>query len=102
VAGVPPAGGFFGKMAVFQVSLDDDKPWIVALVFIGGALSFIYMFQLYRARFWINQEADEATTRGALGLVVVIAVAILAIGLFPEPLLKISEQASSLLPERTP
>ena len=102
VAGVPPAGGFFGKMAVFQVSIDDRQPWIVALVLIGGALSFIYMFQLYRDRFWINEEADEATTRGALGLVIVIAVAIVAIGMFPEPLLSLSQQASALLPEPTP
>jgi len=102
VAGVPPAGGFFGKMAVFQVSLDDHQPWIVALVFAGGALSFIYMFQLYRARFWINEEADEATTRGALGLVVAIALMIVAIGVFPEPLLRLSQQASALLPERGP
>jgi len=102
VAGVPPAGGFFGKMAVFQVGLDDRRPWIVALVFSGGALSFVYMFQLYRARFWINEEADEATTRGALGLVVVIALAIVAIGVFPEPLLALSQQASALLSERPP
>ncbi len=102
VAGVPPAGGFFGKMAVFQVSIDDGKPWIVALVFLGGALSFIYMFQLYRARFWINEEADEATTRGALGLVVAIALMIVAIGVFPEPLLSLSQQAASVLPERAP
>ncbi len=102
VAGVPPAGGFFGKMAVFQVSIDDGKPWIVALVFVGGALSFIYMFQLYRARFWINEEADEATTRGALGLVVGIALAIILIGVFPEPLLSLSREAALVLPERAP
>jgi len=102
VAGVPPAGGFFGKMAVFQTSLDDNQPWIVALVFVGGALSFVYMFQLYRARFWVNEEADEATTRGALGPVVVIALAIVTIGVFPEPLLALAQQASALLPERAP
>ncbi len=102
VAGVPPAGGFFGKMAVFQIGIDDGKPWIVALIFVGGALSFIYMFQLYRARFWINQEADEATTKGALGLVITIALVIVAIGVFPEPLLSISQQAASILPERAP
>ncbi|MDQ3654966.1 MAG: oxidoreductase [Chloroflexota bacterium] len=102
VAGVPPAGGFFGKMAVFQIGIDDGKPWIVALIFVGGALSFIYMFQLYRARFWINQEADEATTKGALGLVITIALMIVAIGVFPEPLLSISQQAASILPERAP
>ncbi len=102
VAGVPPAGGFFGKMALFQIAIDDDQPWIVALIFLGGALSFVYMFQLYRARFWVNQEADEATTKGALGLVTVLALVIVAIGVYPEPLLSLSQQAASILPERAP
>jgi len=102
VAGVPPAGGFFGKMALFQIAIDDDQPWIVALIFLGGALSFVYMFQLYRARFWVNQEADEATTKGALGLVTVLALVIVAIGVYPEPLLLLSQQAASILPERAP
>ncbi|MBA3377705.1 MAG: oxidoreductase [Chloroflexia bacterium] len=102
VAGVPPAGGFFGKMALFQIAIDDDQPWIVALIFLGGALSFVYMFQLYRARFWVNQEADEATTKGALGLVTVLALFIVAIGVYPEPLLSLSQQAASILPERAP
>lgn len=102
VAGVPPAGGFFSKMAMFQIGIDDGNPWIVALIFIGGALSFIYMFQLYRIRFWVNQEADEATTKGALGLVIAVALAIVVIGVFPEPLLSISQQAASVLPERAP
>ncbi len=102
VAGVPPAGGFFGKMAVFQIAIDDGKPWVVALLFLGGALSFVYMFQLYRARFWINEAADEATTKVAMALVIVVAVSIIAIGVFPEPLLAISQQAASTLPERAP
>jgi multicomponent Na+:H+ antiporter subunit D len=89
-------------MSVIQVSIDEGKPWLVVLIFVGGALSLVYMLQLYRARFWINQEADEATTRGALGLVVVIALIIVAIGVFPEPLLSLSHQASTLLPERAP
>jgi multicomponent Na+:H+ antiporter subunit D len=100
VSGVPPAGGFFAKVAVFQVSIDAHRPWIVALIFLGGALSIIYMFHLYRARFWINQEADEATTRGALVLVALVAVMIVAVGVYPEPLLAVSQAATEWLPER--
>jgi multicomponent Na+:H+ antiporter subunit D len=102
VAGVPPAGGFFGKMTVFQASISDHRPLIVALIFVGGALSFVYMFQIYRARFWVNQEADEATTRGALGLVLTFALAIVAIGVYPEPLLSFTQEATRMLPERAP
>ncbi len=100
VAGVPPAGGFFAKMAVFDVSVDGDRPWIVALLLVGGALSFVYMFYLYRARFWVNRPADEATTKGALTLVLVVALIVIAVGIYPEPLFALSQTATEWLPER--
>ncbi|HYJ12250.1 MAG TPA: proton-conducting transporter membrane subunit [Thermomicrobiales bacterium] len=102
VAGVPPAGGFFGKMAVFQASIGDQRYWLVAVILIGGALSFVYMFQIYGARFWTNDEADEATTREALMLVVLVALVIIAIGVFPGPLFELSRDAATNLPERVP
>ncbi len=100
VAGVPPASGFFAKMAVFQVSVDGHRPWIVTLLFVGGALSLVYMFYLYRARFWVNQPNDEATTRMALTLVIVVALIVVAAGLYPEPLFALSQTATEWLPER--
>ncbi len=102
VAGVPPAGGFFGKMAMFHIGIVDDQPWIVSLIFAGGALSFIYMFQLYRNRFWVNEAADEASTIGALSLVALLAIALVGIGIWPEPLLALTQRASEVLPERVP
>jgi multicomponent Na+:H+ antiporter subunit D len=102
VAGVPPAGGFFGKLTLFQVGIADARPVIVALMFLGGALSFVYMFQLYRRRFWLTEEADESTTVGALGLVVVLAIGLIGIGLWPEPLLALTMRASAVLPDRLP
>jgi multicomponent Na+:H+ antiporter subunit D len=100
VAGVPPAGGFFAKMAVFEVSVDAQRPYIITLLFVGGAFSFIYMFYLYRARFWVNQPNDEATTPSALALVAVVALIVIAVGLYPEPLLALSQTATEWLPER--
>jgi multicomponent Na+:H+ antiporter subunit D len=97
VAGVPPAGGFFGKLALFRVGIDEQRPWIVALVFLGGALSFVYMFQLYRRR---TAEVDTPDTSpvGAQVLVVVLALVVLALGIFPEPLLAMTQRAADALP----
>lgn len=41
VAGVPPSLGFFGKVALFQVGIDGESVGLVALIFVGGALSFV-------------------------------------------------------------
>jgi multicomponent Na+:H+ antiporter subunit D len=84
-------------MLVLQAAVDSNRWWVVALMFMGGALSFVYMFQLYRARFWVNQEADEATTRGALGLMLGIALTLVVIGVYPQPLLAITARAAESL-----
>lgn len=98
VAGLPPAGGFLAKMALFRIAVADDRPWIVALVFFGGALSFVYMFQLYRRR---TSEIDEADTSPVAiqALIVVLALLILFIGVYPELLLNMAERAALSLPE---
>ncbi len=101
VAGVPPAGGFLGKLGLLQIAIDGHRPWLVALIFAGGALSFIYMFDLYRRRFWIPGET-EANSGAERVLVATLAIGIIVIGLWPEPLLRLSSLAASVLPERLP
>jgi len=101
VAGVPPVSGFFGKLELFQLGVDDHRPWFVVLVFVGGMLSFAYMFELYRRRFWMPGE-DGGTPRSQQVLVGMIALAIVLIGLMPEPLFQLTQHAASVLPEQLP
>ncbi|MGC4105477.1 MAG: proton-conducting transporter membrane subunit [Thermomicrobiales bacterium] len=101
VAGVPPVAGFLGKLGLFQLAVDGNHPWFVALIFVGGALSFVYMFELYRRRFWMPGEGEN-TMRSQQVLVVVIALATILIGLIPEPLFQLTQHAASVLPERLP
>ena len=99
VAGVPPSSGFFGKFGVFRAAVADDQPVIIALIFIGSALSFVYMFQLYNSRFWdiSTEEARDGVVPsviGRRGLIVILAAFVLVIGVWPEPILHLSEQAA--------
>lgn len=97
VAGVPPAGGFLGKAGLFRVAVEDDNWVVVALIVIGSVLSFIYMFQIYQRRFWAPEVAESvnaiASPVRVRAVVVVLALLTLLIGLWPEPVLWISEQA---------
>ena len=97
VAGVPPAGGFLGKLALFQVGIEENRPWIVSLIFLGGALSFVYMFQLYRRR---TADIDEVETApvAAQTLVAVLALLVIGLGVWPEPLLAMTQRAAEALP----
>lgn len=103
VAGVPPAAGFLGKLAVFQAGAALASPVasvaLVALVFLGSALSFLYSFQVYQRRFLAPKEGgfDKPSPKAARFLVDAVAILVLLAGLWPEPLLLLSERAAAVL-----
>ena len=103
VAGVPPAAGFLGKLAIFQAGAALDPPAasvaLVALVFLGSALSFLYSFQVYQRRFLAPKEEDPGKPSPAAARLLVGAVAfvVLLAGIWPESLLLLSERAAAVL-----
>lgn len=97
VAGVPPVGGFFAKFAMFDLAIAEDSLSVGILIFAGSVLSFVYMFQMYRRRIAAPvDEEDHNIPVQAVSLV--IAIAIVAIGVYPDPLLQLIEVAAESLP----
>lgn len=113
IAGVPPAAGFLGKLAVFKAAIEGEGgivgATLVVLIFFGGALSFVYAFQIYQRRYLRpggsssepDLDADLVKATDASGaarfLVFGFALAILAIGLYPEPLVAASQAAAETI-----
>ncbi len=97
VAGVPPAAGFLGKLAIFRAGIAADTPVLVLLVFVGSALAFVYMFQNYQRIFWV-QRSDETVSPLITRLFVFsLSAIILLLGLWPGPLLDVSQQIAQQL-----
>lgn len=116
VAGVPPAAGFLGKLSLFRASLGLDSlvgsVVLITLVFLGSILSFLYAFQVYQ-RVYMKPgekparrpgEASPTIEQGGKpspavvrGLLIVVAGLVVAIGLYPEPLLVLSQGAAEAL-----
>jgi multicomponent Na+:H+ antiporter subunit D len=93
VAGVPPLAGYLAKIAMFQAAVSDRSWVIVGLVFLGSALSVLYMFQLYRGRFWLTSADSPASPIVPRVVVVVIAIGLLVVGFWPQPLFDLTEHA---------
>jgi len=99
VAGVPPSAGFFGKAALFEAGIAAGSAITVVLLFVGGALSFVYLFQIYQHDRWQPRAErerampGEPTRAGQRAVTLAVALVVLALGLWPEPLLAIGEQA---------
>ena len=103
VAGIPPTAGFFGKAALFEAGIDAGSIAVVVLLFVGGALSFVYLFQIYQHDRWRPREQRErempvgAATRGQRAVALTVALLVLGLGVWPEPLLAIGELAADEL-----
>ncbi|HXH84444.1 MAG TPA: proton-conducting transporter membrane subunit [Candidatus Tectomicrobia bacterium] len=89
VAGVPPAIGFVGKLAILRVGLETGSPLLIGVILLGGALSFVYMFQIHQRAFW-RAPASPPPARGAAAVVLALAVLVLALGVWPEPLVGVT------------
>jgi multicomponent Na+:H+ antiporter subunit D len=93
VAGVPPLAGFLGKVAMFKAAVGDNSWVIVGLIFLGSALSVLYMFQLYRGRFWVTSGETPDSPVVTRVTVALMAIALLVVGFWPQPILEITDQA---------
>jgi len=104
VVGVPPMAGFLGKLALFRASIEAGSVVLSALIFLGAALSFLYAFQVYQRHFWAkgDEPRGKADAASARLLVVALAALLIAVGVWPEPLLALGEAAAAVLVEGTP
>jgi multicomponent Na+:H+ antiporter subunit D len=97
VAGLPPSAGFFGKVAVLDAGVSEGAT-LVALLVAGSALAFVYIFQILQHEFWRPATRVPDTARMALRVpAVLLAGAVLVLGLWPEPLLAAGDAAARVL-----
>ena len=95
VAGLPPAVGFFGKIALFQSGIEADSLVFISLVLLGSALAFVYMFQTFQRSFWANAVAQNASVFSSRMLVVWVAAGmVLFFGLWPRDLISAARLAA--------
>ena len=95
MAGVPPAAGFIGKLELFRAAA--DNPTVLVLFFLGSALSFVYVFQIYQFDFWRGERTGTRTRGRSRHSSRVVALECWPRALWPEPLLALSHDAAGAL-----
>jgi multicomponent Na+:H+ antiporter subunit D len=100
VAGVPPGVGFIGKLELFRTAA--DSPAVMAMLFAGSALSFVYVFQVYQYDFWRGERVGAPSGAAQQAVIGGLALCVLAAGLWPEPLLALSRDAAQALAGAAP
>jgi formate hydrogenlyase subunit 3/multisubunit Na+/H+ antiporter MnhD subunit len=90
LAGLPPALGFVGKWQLLQGALAEGTWWWVAVLLVGGLLTFAYTGRMIAAMFNVPGEdpppPHETPRRGLAAVPFALAAVSLVLGLFPGPL----------------
>jgi len=93
LAGIPPTAGFLGKYYIF-LSLIETHHYVLAVVAtLYVAVAIYYYFRIVRSVF-IRDLSEKAPLATSLGLRVALAVSgtlTLAIGIYPEPFLRLAQ-----------
>jgi len=89
LAGIPPTAGFFAKYYIFTSAFFAGNVGLVIIAIIASLIGVYYYFRIIIAMFF--KESNEATLVVAPTqkvLLIFIAIAIIALGLFPDFIIK--------------
>jgi NADH-quinone oxidoreductase subunit N len=101
-AGIPLTSGFISKLAVFKAAASGGAvPLVIIGVISSGVAAYFYVRVIVSMFF--NEPTDDTPAVVAPGVLSKAAIAVCAavtviLGIFPQPLLYLADQAAHLLP----
>ena len=102
LTGIPPTVGFIAKVYIFNGAIQAGHDWLVGLVAIAvlnTAISAFYYLRWMRSM-WMDEPEDETRFAPAMGtqlVLVVSAVGVLVVGVWPSPLINAARAAAESL-----
>jgi NADH-quinone oxidoreductase subunit N len=95
LAGIPPTAGFLGKYYIFLSLIQTGHYTLAVIATLYVAVAIYYYFKIVRSMF-IKEPMEKAPLATSFGLqlaVVASAAMTLAIGIYPEPFLRLASSA---------
>jgi len=89
MAGIPPTVGFYAKLAVLQAVLDAGYTWLAVLAVMFALVGAFYYLRVVKVMYFDPPQdtAPLATREDARALMTVNGLAMLALGILPQPLM---------------
>jgi len=99
LTGIPPTGGFFGKVYLFAAAVQAGWTWVAVIGVLTSAISLYYYFRI--VVYMYLRDSTQATpvplrSPALVGVIAFCAIATLVLGLYPEPFILMAK--ASLLP----
>jgi NADH-quinone oxidoreductase subunit N len=95
LAGVPPAVGFYAKLAVLQATMNAGLTWLAVLAVITSLFGAFYYLRIVKLMYFddpVDTTPIQADTCNR-ALLALNGLAVLVLGIVPDPLLKVCLQA---------
>jgi NADH-quinone oxidoreductase subunit N len=101
-AGIPLTSGFVSKFAVFQAAASGGAVPLVIVGVLSSAIAVVFYVRVIVLMFFSEPPADNAPTVvvpnvATTGIIALGAVATIALGIAPQPLLDLADQAAVFL-----
>jgi NADH-quinone oxidoreductase subunit N len=93
LAGIPPTAGFLGKYYIFLALIQTKHYTLAVFATLYVAVAIYYYFKIVRSMF-IREATEKAPLASSFGLrvaLVVSGVLTLAVGIYPEPFLRLAQ-----------
>jgi NADH-quinone oxidoreductase subunit N len=93
LAGIPPTAGFLGKYYIFQSLIETGHYTLAVIATLYVAVAIYYYFRVVKSMF-VGESTEKAPLASSFGLRVALGAAgvmTLAIGIYPEPFLKLAQ-----------
>ena len=96
LAGIPPFAGFWGKFFIFQAAIFADQAWLAVVMVVNSVVSLYYYVAIVRQMYFVDLPEARPLRAPALvsGVAMLAALALLAIGFFPDLLARFPTEAT--------
>jgi proton-translocating NADH-quinone oxidoreductase chain N len=97
--GIPPTGGFMGKLFVFGAAVDQRLYVLAAFGILNSVISVYYYFGITRLSFFDHGEDESPIKPGwAMGSVIVVALVMtLVLALYAQPFINLAVNSTKIL-----
>jgi NADH-quinone oxidoreductase subunit N len=101
LTGIPPTIGFWAKFYIFTALIDAHLTWLAIVAVVMAAVSAFYYLRVVWYLFFREAEGEQplpvAATAGTAAAVVLTALGVLLVGLYPSWLLSAAQSALRLV-----
>jgi NADH-quinone oxidoreductase subunit N len=99
LAGMPLFAGFLTKFIFFQSVAEADYYWLAAVAVVSSFISLYYYLMVMKAMYVTHAEETSRVSVPLVmqGSVVVLALGVFFVGLYPQPLFDLTDSVSAVL-----